>query len=124
MAASSPALDAWIAGPLGRMLIEQERARLNADDFAEQYEAVFLGSEFEPCDACGYPSATASGWAVMEQGDVLPTCAACGHEIDKDGTTLWVVYRPGGDPSLTRVVLCPRPEVSGLPGSGVGTASL
>lgn len=98
-------------------VIEAERARLKPDDFAEQYLAHFIGSEHEPCDGCGYPSPTASGWVVSEKHDVLPTCAECGHEVDKDGDTLWVTYGPGTEPCLTRVVLAPRPEVKGLPGS-------
>jgi hypothetical protein len=102
---------------LDAAVIEQERARLKHDDFREQYLAHFIGSEFEPCDGCGYPSPTAPGCVVVEQGDLLPTCGECGNEVSQDGRTLWTSFGPGTAPSLTRIVLAPRPEVTGLPGT-------
>ena len=68
-------------------LIEAERARLSADTFAEKYEAQFLGPP-EPCEACGYPSPSAIGLAMVEDDEELPACKLCGQPIDSAGKTL------------------------------------
>jgi hypothetical protein len=108
-------MPSWTNPHLDPELIEAERVRLDEDVFREQYGAEFLGSELMPCETCGYPNPDAAGMVVMEDGDVLPTCLECAHEVDKDGATLWSIF-PGGEPHLSRIVLCDRPEVSGLPG--------
>jgi Terminase large subunit, T4likevirus-type, N-terminal len=68
-------------------LIEAERARLDPDRFAEQYEAKFLGPP-EPCDVCGGPSPTVSGLTVYFGDEEPRHCVACGREVDKKGRTV------------------------------------
>jgi hypothetical protein len=88
---SNPHIDASI--------VEAERARLDTDTFAEQYEAVFLGPP-EPCEICGWPDPNWSGAIMIVDGDAEPElCPACGHVVDMFGTTLLGV-NDDGNPRL------------------------
>jgi len=79
---------------LDQVVIEEECARLAPDVFAQEYGAVFLGSEREPCEVCHGPSEGAPGVVVIWAGEELLRCAACGEGVDAEGKTL--VKRPPG----------------------------
>jgi hypothetical protein len=106
----------WVNPHIDRDVIEVQRRRLPDDLFRQEFAAEFIGSEHEPCIICGYPDPLVSGMVVIEDGDVLPRCPECDHELDTHGRTLWTIY-PGSEPHLTKIVLCDRPEVNGLSGS-------
>lgn len=81
-------------------LIEAERARLDPDRFAEQYEAKFLGPP-EPCDVCGGPSESVTGCMVIF-GDEQPRyCAECGRQVDKNGHTVVALWNGVEQPANT-----------------------
>jgi Terminase large subunit, T4likevirus-type, N-terminal len=85
-------------------VIEEERRRLQPNDFREQYEAVFLGAELEPCDTCGCPSPTAKGILVLDEGEEPLTCPECNEPVEEDGTTLVELF-PSGTRHLLRIIL-------------------
>jgi hypothetical protein len=80
-------------------LIEAERARLDADTFAEKYEATFLGPP-EPCEVCGWPDPNWNGAILILGDDEEPErCTACGHIVDRRGKTLLGVDGEGNPKS-------------------------
>jgi hypothetical protein len=83
-------------------LIEAERKRLDADRFAEQYEARFLGPP-DPCDKCGGPSPDVGGYAVEFDDEPLPRCSMCGDYVYANGRTR-VKLSPDGKRRMT--ILC------------------
>jgi hypothetical protein len=70
-------------------LIEAERTRLSAEQFAEQYEAEFQGVPYEPCRSCGGPRSEVDGELTVPDGvqtdDFIPRCPACGMFVDDAG---------------------------------------
>ena len=89
----------WENPFLDREVIEQERARLPPDVFAEMYGAVFIGAELESCLVCGGPSVDARGIVVVRNQETYPRCAACEQAVDTEGKTL-VSRDRGGRPWL------------------------
>jgi hypothetical protein len=90
------AYESWQAPTIGNphidpAIVEAERARLDADTFAEKYEAKFLGPP-EPCDVCGGPSETVSGLMVNFKDETPLYCAECGREVDKNGHTVVAIW--------------------------------
>jgi hypothetical protein len=94
----------WDNPYLEKDVIDAERAALPADTFAEQYGAVFLGAEQEPCDLCGGPSPTAPGIVLLLEGEELPRCPTCGKVVDEHGKTL-VRRNPDGSASPRLIIL-------------------
>jgi hypothetical protein len=86
-----PSYESWRAPTIENphidpSIVEAERARLKASQFAEQYEARFLGPP-EPCEKCGGPSPDVGGYAVEFDDKPLPRCSLCGDYVFADGRT-------------------------------------
>jgi hypothetical protein len=92
---------------LDRAVIEAERERLNEEAFEQEYGAVFLGEEAEPCPACGGPDPKVSGTVIIQGAYAFPLCATCGKETDEKGHTLWTRW-PDGSPHLQAIELVLR----------------
>jgi hypothetical protein len=88
-------------------LIEAERKRLDADTFAERYEALFLGPP-EPCETCGWPDPNWNGAIMIVDEDEEPQlCPACGHAIDTLSATLSGVDEDGNRACPSRAMRRP-----------------
>jgi hypothetical protein len=98
---SSPS---WANPLLDRAVIEAERERLSEEAFEQEYGAVFLGEEAEPCSECGRPDPNVSGTVVVQGPYAFPLCATCGKETDGLGHTIWTRW-PDGSPQLTVIEL-------------------
>lgn len=70
---------------LDRSVIEGERERLSPEVFQQEYEAVFLGAEFMPCEVCGFDP---NGLSQVDLGFGEPTCPACDALVGPDGRAL------------------------------------
>jgi hypothetical protein len=79
-------------------LIEAERKRLEADTFAEKYEAEFIGPP-EACDLCGGPSPDLIRTVTLLDDAELPACPECGEAVDMDGKTV-VRLEADGQPHI------------------------
>jgi hypothetical protein len=70
-------------------VIEAERARLTSDQFAQQYEAVFIGAPKKPCKLCGGPREDAAECISAPEGEhtdeFLARCAGCRMFVGADG---------------------------------------
>jgi uncharacterized C2H2 Zn-finger protein len=111
---SSPS---WDNPYISRDLIEEERSRLSREVFDEQYGAVFIGEDLEPCDTCKGPNATAPGIVMLKDGAEMLLCPECGKAVDKDGKSL--VRRIGNhQPHLMILHLESRPGGRPLPERG------
>ena len=71
-------------------LIEAERAWLDPERFAEQYEAQFSGPP-EPCDVCGGPSPDGSG-LMVRCDEPRYFCTECGRQVDRNGRTVVTIW--------------------------------
>lgn len=106
-------------------LLRTERERLPGDTFDQEYGAVFLGRQAEPCDECGTPSASARGLLTIDECELARRCGACGDLVDAegrgartkwpDGTTMLTVihHRRVGD--VPEIHLFPSRSVADLP---------
>jgi hypothetical protein len=83
-------------------MIEAERARLDADTFAEQYCAQFVGPP-EPCDVCGGPSPDAFGSLVVMNDDEPAACSECAGPVLPDGKTAVALFNGKPYFSLMRI---------------------
>jgi hypothetical protein len=109
-----PAYESWQAPTtqnphVDAALIEAERKRLNADLFAERYEAEFLGPP-EPCEVCGGPSPEVMGSALLFGDEALQHCHACGRAVDAHGRTLVTAWNGVEQPVQVIVVHLPIDE--------------
>jgi hypothetical protein len=98
-------------------VIEAERARLTSDQFAQQYEAKFIGVPKKPCKQCGGPREDGSGKLTMEKGIsneryCPPRCPACRMIVDDAGrcvvrrvnqwhASYWIHSHPDDYPSIS-----------------------
>lgn len=86
----------WSNPYLDRELIEAERSRLDADTFNEQYGAVFLGEELQPCDTCHGPNAHAVGIVLILPDKPPMFCPECRDYVNEKGESLVRRGRTGG----------------------------
>jgi hypothetical protein len=78
-------------------MIDAQRATLPADVFRQEFEAVFLGAEKEPCDRCGGPSPSAQSVILLRYGEELSRCPECNRVVDVEGRTLVHRARNGAE---------------------------
>jgi hypothetical protein len=98
---SSPS---WVNPHLSAEAIEAERSRLSPASFAQEFGAVFVGAEAEPCDACGWPRLNAPGVLIVRNDEAVRTCGECRHPIDFVGRSL-VKKVPGYEPRMSVIRL-------------------
>lgn len=111
---SSPS---WTNPILSRELIEEERRRLPAGSFAQEYEAQFQGVENEACETCGWPNVMACSVLVLERDEPEPgKCRDCGRFVDAEGRTSMGRDR-NGEPYITFIRLYGRGEPVEVPGA-------
>jgi hypothetical protein len=78
----------WANPHLPEGVVEAEKARLTKDAFDQEFGAVFLGEEDDPCGRCGCPSERVSGNLLVWGDDPIPNCGECGGHVDGEGATL------------------------------------
>lgn len=93
-------------------LIDAERKRLPEEVFAAQYLAEFVGSDLEPCSACGGPAVAANSVIVVRGVDEPAVCATCGELVHPDGTTAVPLWN--GKRGRTTVISL-QPGFEGIP---------
>ena len=85
----------WDNPHLDPEAIEEERRRLPKDAFDQEFGAVFLNADCEPCDTCGGPDRNAAmSHVIVTDGD-LPRCKECNQLVTLDGRTVVKLW-PGG----------------------------
>lgn len=82
----------WTNPHVSRELVEHERGSVRSDSFAQEYEAVFLGSEDEPCEVCGGPDLHACAVIIVEDDDEPGACPRCKGAVHKNGKTAVALY--------------------------------
>lgn len=92
-------------------VIEAERKRLDEVVFAQEYEAVFIGAELEPCIVCEGPSRDAVGVCLVEAGEEVPLCHECGEPVNEEGKTL-VRLTKHNQPDLVILILDPCEDIT------------
>ena len=97
---------------LDRDVIEAERGRLPDEVFRQEYEAEFLTTEEEPCEACGFPVPDATGYIVLLVGQELTLCPECERPLDERGKCL-VDLHPDGttSPEIKCLILDRKPAI-------------
>jgi hypothetical protein len=88
-----PAFESWRSPSwenpyLERSVIEAERARLALEVFEQEFAAVFLGGEVEPCDACGFPDVHGIYVPVLYEGEKLRRCPECRRLVNDQGKAI------------------------------------
>lgn len=79
----------WMNPHISRDLIEEERKRMDADPFGQEFAGKFIGEEREPCELCGYPNRATGCVVLVESGDDEPSaCIDCGRPCDKEGNSV------------------------------------
>ena len=89
----------WANPHVDRDRIERERGRLRRGAFDEEYGAVFLGVEEDPCEVCGYPDPAAPGTMIVRRDEDMRYCPECENLVDEGGHTL-VKNLPGYGPDM------------------------
>ena len=84
----------WTNPHLSREAIEQERARLPAEVFAQEYGAEFLDGAQRICGRCVLPEYE-MGVALWSEVEELRRCEECGRPVDRDGSALGIVAADG-----------------------------
>ena len=80
-------------------LVERERARLPALEFASEYLGLFVGPFGVNCRTCGGPQRGCRSVVVLGAGDELGHCPACGRPLDSKGQPVGMAIN--GDVRLT-----------------------
>jgi hypothetical protein len=83
----NPAIDAH--------LVERERTRLSAAEFASEYLGLFTGPDGPLCDACGGPNRSCRTTVVLPLGEQLQYCAACARPLNREGKPVGVPHGSG-----------------------------
>ena len=76
-------------------LVERERARLSAAEFASEYLGLFVGPLGPACTTCGGPNRGCETTVILLPGETLRHCPACERPLDSDGRPVGVA-RSGG----------------------------
>ncbi len=84
----------WSNPYLDREAIEQERGRLPAAVFAQEYGAEFLDGAQRICGTCVLPEHE-MGVALWSEDEELRRCVECGRPVDQDGSALGIVAADG-----------------------------
>jgi hypothetical protein len=111
-AENDPAYERWqtrtIENPhVKPELIEAERSRLTSDQFAQQFEAQFIGVPKKPCRSCGGPREDVPETITAPDGvykdDFLAQCVECGMFVGADGRCIVRRCRDGyAEPQIER----------------------
>lgn len=99
-------VDSWsgksVDNPLiDPMIIERERARLSAREFASEHDGHFVGPHGPRCLACGGPNSGCTTTIILPLGEGLQYCRDCARPVDRDGRATGV---PHGDDTYVLVL--------------------
>ncbi len=84
----------WTNPHLDREAIEQERGRLPAEVFAQEYAGEFLDGAQRICGTCVLPEYE-MGVALWSEDEELRRCEECGRPVDREGFALGSVAADG-----------------------------
>lgn len=76
-------------------LVERERSRLSASEFASEYEGLFVGPLGPLCETCGGPNRGCQTTVVLPFGETLLHCSSCARPLDRDGRPVGVPHQGG-----------------------------
>jgi hypothetical protein len=76
-------------------LVERERSRLSAAEFASEYEGLFVGPDGPLCDVCGGPNRSGVTSVILPFGETLQHCGACSRPLGRDGRPVGVAHQGG-----------------------------
>lgn len=73
-------------------LVERERERLSAAEFASEYLGLFVGPLGPACTTCGGPHRGCQTTVILWPGEMLRHCPACERPLDTDGRPVGVTH--------------------------------
>jgi hypothetical protein len=76
-------------------LVERERSRLSAAEFASEFEGLFVGADGPLCDTCGGPNRDGRTTVILLPGETLQRCDSCARPVDRDGKPVGVAHQGG-----------------------------
>jgi hypothetical protein len=76
-------------------LVERERSRLSAAEFASEFLGQFVGPDGPLCDVCGGPNRSCQTTIILPLGETLRHCNSCARPLDGDGRPVGVPHRGG-----------------------------
>lgn len=93
-------------------LVERERARLSAAEFASEYEGLFVGPDGPLCDVCGGPNRGCQTTVILAPGETLHHCSSCARPLDRESRSVGVPHRGGTYVTVISTDSVPAPEVA------------
>jgi hypothetical protein len=76
-------------------LVERERSRLSAAEYASEYLGLFVGPDGPLCDACGGPNRGCQTTVILPFGETLQHCRDCARPLDREQRPIGVQHRGG-----------------------------
>jgi hypothetical protein len=112
----------WANPYMDAETIAQEKKQQAPPVFDQEYGAVFLGEERIPCETCGGPSERLQCTLIWDEGVPIPTCPACGLDVDREGNSI-VHFMPDGSLRRYLIIIAKRHEGPPPPLPGEGSPS-
>ena len=93
-------------------LVERERARLSAAEFASEFLGLFVGPDGPLCDVCGGPNRDGRTTVILSLGETLQHCRACARPLDPEQRPVGVPHRGGTYVTVISTDSVRAPEVA------------